>query len=327
MTSDWKLTSVLRRAGSLKRSRLIGSPAFEGDIGAFKLLSNETPVSLEHPSGRSMSVLPGDIFLATPGHRESTRWVVGGVPKEGLLPDKEYSILSSCGIVGELVGSSSQRKSPLGKVEFLGTLGSNKANLRDFSAISEEESADKGAELYLIVGTSAEVGKTTAGLTILRSLLHQGYSKIAVLKATGTSSIVELLTYRDFGAFATLDCVDFGLPTTYPSERSDISPIFDRAIRYMLGLPAQAVLIECGGDILGANVPIFLERLKKTRPVDKLVLAAPDSLAAFGGLRILEKMGFTPDLLTGPCTDTPTLLERTQKLCGVNAMNMLGPRP
>ncbi|WP_426407344.1 hypothetical protein [Bradyrhizobium ganzhouense] len=274
-----------------------------------------------------MSVLPGDVFLATPGHRESTRWVVGGVPKEGLLPDKEYSILSSCGIVGELVGSSSQRKNPLGKVEFLGTLGANKANLRDFSAIGDEGSADNGAELYLIVGTSAEVGKTTAGLTILRSLLHQGYSKVAVLKATGTSSIVELMTYRDFGAFTTLDCVDFGLPTTYPSERNDIAPIFDRAIQYILGLPAEAVLIECGGDILGANVPIFLERLKQTRPVDKLVLVAPDSLAAFGGLRILEKMGLAADLLTGPCTDTPTLLERTQKLCGVKAMNMLGPRP
>lgn len=274
-----------------------------------------------------MSILPGDIFLATPGHRESTRWVVGGVPKEGILPDREYSILSSCGIVGELVGSSPQRKNPLGKVELLGTLRSTKANIRDFSVISDEESPDKGAELYLIVGTSAEVGKTTAGLTILRSLLHQGYSKVAVLKATGTSSIVELLTYRDFGAFTTLDCVDFGLPTTYPSERNDISPIFDRAIQYVLQLPAQAVLIECGGDILGANVPIFLERLKQTRPVDKLVLAASDSLAAFGGIRILDKLGFAADLLTGPCTDTPTLLERTQKLCGVKAMNMLGPRP
>ncbi|KRQ03555.1 hypothetical protein ACNJX9_20005 [Bradyrhizobium sp. DASA03076] len=275
-----------------------------------------------------MAVLPGDVFLATPGHRESTRWVVGGVPKEGLIPGKEYSILSSCGIVGELIGSSSQRKSPLGKVEFLGRWGSNQANIRDFSAINDDEAgADKGAELYLIVGTSAEVGKTTAGLTILRSLLHQGYSKIAVLKATGTSSIVELMTYRDFGAFTTLDCVDFGLPTTYPSEREDIAPVFDRAIRYMLGLPAQAVLIECGGDILGANVPIFLERLKKARQVDKLVLVAPDSLAAFGGLRILEKMGFAADLLTGPCTDTPTLLARTEKLCGVKAMNMLGPRP
>ena len=88
-----------------------------------------------------------------------------------------------------------------------------------------------------------------------------------------------------------------------------------------------SVLIECGGDILGANVPVFLERLKKARQVDKLVLVAPDSLAAFGGLRILEKMGFAADLLTGPCTDTPTLLERTQKLCGVKAINMLGPRP
>jgi hypothetical protein len=271
-----------------------------------------------------MSILPGDIFLGTPGHRESTRWVVGGVPEEGLLPDKEYSILSSSGIVGEFVGSSPQRKNPVGKVKFLGTTGSNKANIREFSAVSSKESSDKGAALYLILGTSAEVGKTTAGLTILRSLLHQGYSKVAVLKATGTSSVVELLTYRDFGAFTALDCVDFGLPTTYPSERNDISPVFDSAIRHTLALPADAVLIECGGDILGANVPIFLKCLKRTRAVDRLVLAAPDSLAAVGGLSVLDKLGFAVDLLTGPCTDTPTLLERTQKVCGVRAVNMLG---
>jgi hypothetical protein len=33
-------------------------------------------------------------------------------------------------------------------------------------------------------------------------------------------------------------------------------------------------------------------------------------------------MGLKVDLVTGPCTDTPTALARTQTLCGVTAMNM-----
>ena len=324
---DRKLTSVVRRVRKLERSRWISCPAFEGDVGAFKLLSSAMPISLEHPAGRSMSVIPGDIFFATPGHRESTRWVVGGVPPEGLLPDSDYWILSSSGIIGELHGWSAQRKSPLGKVKFLGTVGpkqSGRTNIKKFSVAGAKSNSDNGAPVYLILGTSAEVGKTTAGLTILRSLLHQGHSTVVVLKATGTSSIVELLTYRDFGASAAFDCVDFGIPTTYPSDRSDISRVFNRAIKHILAMPADAVLIECGGDILGANVPVFLGCLKQKRSAEKIVLAAADSLAALGGLSILDKMGFSVNLLTGPCTDTPTLLERTQKLCGVRALNMLG---
>jgi hypothetical protein len=38
----------------------------------------------------------------------------------------------------------------------------------------------------------------------------------------------EIMTYQDCGATQVFDCVDFGLPTTYPSERSDMRPVFDR---------------------------------------------------------------------------------------------------
>ena len=78
-----------------------------------------------------------------------------------------------------------------------------------------------------------------------------------VLKATGTSSLGELAAYRDFGATEAFDCVDFGLPTTYPSGRPGIAKTFDRALDWCLSREADAVLIECGGDILGANVPAF----------------------------------------------------------------------
>lgn len=94
-----------------------------------------------------------------------------------------------------------------------------------------------------MVGTSAESGKTTAGLSVLDSLLHHGQSTVVALKATGTASVRELMTYRDFGAVEAFDFVD-------------------------LRLPAYV------------------------------------------------------DLITGPCTDTPTTLERTRTLCRVTAFNM-----
>ncbi|MDR3531797.1 MAG: hypothetical protein P4L90_14780 [Rhodopila sp.] len=166
------------------------------------------------------------------------------------------------------------------------------------------------------------MGKTTAALAVLRSLLHKGNSTVIALKATGTSSVVELFHYHDFGANQSFDCIDFGLPTTYPSERDGISAVFDRALDVCLSIPSNAVLVECGGDILGANVPVFLQRLSRRRTAMKVVLAASDALAAMGARQVLRDMGIPVDLITGPCTDTPTLQQRTQAVCETPAMNM-----
>jgi hypothetical protein len=87
-------------------------------------------------------------------------------------------------------------------------------------------------------------------------------------------------------------------------------------------MPADAVLVECGGDFLGANVPVFLQRLKSRRCDGKIILAAADALGALGGKLILYDMDFSVDLITGLCTDTPTLRQRTEKLCGIPAINM-----
>ena len=273
-----------------------------------------------------MTVTPGDLFVGTPGHRESTRWVVGGVPAGGLVPGRKYWVLSDCGVVGNLIGDSPLAKGHLGQVRYLGAVGKNgrtPLNIRQFAAHPKAGAADRGAAVFLILGTSAEVGKSTAGIGILQTLRQKGHASVVALKATGTSSLSEICVYLDFGAAQAFDCVDFGVPTTYPSQRSDIRPVFEAALDTCLSIPADAVVIECGGDILGANVPVFLDCFKRRRSDAKVILAASDALAALGAKQVLHQvMGLSLDLITGPCTDTPTLQQRTQSLCGVPAMNI-----
>ena len=50
---------------------------------AVELAPDASPIIVEAVSGRAMTLVPRDVFLATPGYRESTRWVVGGIPKRG----------------------------------------------------------------------------------------------------------------------------------------------------------------------------------------------------------------------------------------------------
>ena len=177
--------------------------------------------------------------------------------------------------------------------------------------------------VYLVLGTSGDSGKTTAAIAVLRTLRMQGHATLTALKATGSPSFVEIARYRDFGAAQAFDCVDFGLAATDPSGREGIEEDFDRMLDYCLSLSADALVVECGGDLFGANVPAFLKCLRARRPNPKIVLAAADVLGALGATRVLAEMGLAVSLITGSCTDTPTVRQRTEALCGVPAINLL----
>jgi hypothetical protein len=319
-----KKASALRRIPNLDPVRYFETPGLEGVACVFEL-TEATPIVLESASGRAMTVAPGDFFLGTPGHRESTRWVVGCVPSDGLLPGGNYWVLAESGVVGELIGESPLKKGHLGQVKYHGAVVNDDGlvlHLEQFAANADGTAANFGGPVFLVLGTSAEVGKTTAGLAVLRALRLKGHAIVTALKATGTSSLTEILRYQDFGAEHAFDCVDFGRPTTYPSGRADIEAVFNRALDTIFSMASDAVLIECGGDILGGNVPVFIGCLKRRRTEVKIILVAADALGALGGKGVLENLGLSISLITGPCTDTPTLQQRTQELCGIPAFNM-----
>jgi hypothetical protein len=319
-----KRTSVLRRVPPLEAIPFRSKHGSEGDVCAFELIRDAFPITVESPAGRTMKIVPGDIFLATPGYRESTRWVSGNIPAGGIIPGDDYFVLAESGVVGELIGDSPVENGHLGRVRYLGAVCGDcgeTLNVRQF-AVTRSSETDCNTPVYLVLGTSGHVGKTTAGVAVLRALRMKGQRTVIALKATGTSSFMEIATYQDYGATQAFDCIDFGLPTTYPSGRAGISDIFFNALDFCLSLSADAVMVECGGDLFGANVPEFLTCLKVRRSDLKIVLAAADALGAMGAKQTLAEIGLTISLITGPCTDTSIMRERTEALCGIPAINL-----
>jgi hypothetical protein len=327
LPANVKRTSALRRVPPLEVVRLRSACGGEGDICAFELSRDAFPITAEAATGRILTIAPGDIFLATPGYRESRRWAVGGIPAGGLVPGGDYWVLSDCGVVGELRSRSVLEMGHLGRVRYLGAVCRDHGetlNIRQF-AVAGGSGPDHSAPVYLILGTSSEVGKTTAGVAVLRSLRMQGHKTVIALKATGTPSISEIARYQDFGAEA-FDCIDFGLPTTYPAGRRGIGDLLGNALDFCLSLPAEAVIVECAGDPVSANAPELLACVKARRANPKVILAAADALGALGAKQVLAEIGLAISLITGPCTDTPTLRERTEALCGIPAINLFrGP--
>src|SRR5262249_369108 len=320
-----KTTSVLRRVSLPPELYYVKVRGLEGQVCAFQLAKTSSTIFVEAVSGRLQALLPGDVFLATPGHRESNIVLVGGIPKGGLIPERTYWMISDSGVVGELITRTPLAQRFLGEVKYLGRVidrGGRTLALRHFAVPCVDHLKDRGATLCLIVGTGPEVGKTTAGIGVLRTFLAKGCGTVIVLKATGTSSFAEIANYVDHGAAQAFDCVDFGLPTTYPSNRKGMERIFDRALDTCLAMPADALVVECGGDMLAANSPVFLKRLKMRRSRTRVVLAAADPLGAWGGTQMLRNIGLPVNLITGPCTDTPASQRRTQSLCRIPCLNM-----
>jgi hypothetical protein len=326
LSADVKRTSALRRVPPLAKIQFRPEYGSEGDVGVFELPRDAAPITVEAPTGRIMTIAPGDIFLATPGHREARIWAVGGVPAGGLVPGSDYWVLSPSGVVGELASYSALEMAHLERVRYLGAVygdGGERLNIRQF-AVTHADTADRNAPVYLMLGTSTEVGKTTAGVAVLRTLRIKGHTRLVALKATGTPAVAELARYQDYGAAQAFDCVDFGFPTTYPVGRKEISDLFFNELDFCFSLPADAVVIECAGDPVSANAPEFLSCLKARRSDLKIVLAAADALGALGAKHALAEVGLAIGLITGPCTDTPILREWTEALCGIPAINLLG---
>jgi hypothetical protein len=174
-------------------------------------------------------------------------------------------------------------------------------------------------------GLRATSERPLPGGVVLRALRSQGHANVIALKATGTAVVCEIAAYRDFGAFGTFDSVDFGLPATYPAGREELRDVFDAMLDFCLSLPADALVVECGGDFLGVN-EAFLTCLKARRSDLKIVLAAADALGAMGAKQALAEIGLVVNLITGPCTDTPVMRQRTEALCGIPALTLIrGP--
>lgn len=325
LPANVKRTSVLRRVRPLTKVRLRSVYGNEGDVCAFELPRDAAAITVEAPTGRLMEIAPGDVFLGTPGDRESTRWASGRVPAGGLVSGQDYWVVAESGIVGELVGDPPAEESYLGRVRYLGAVYGDRGqrlNIRQF-VVPAAAGKDRNAVVYLVLGTSGDAGKTTAAIAVIQALRMKGYTAVTVLKATGTPAVGEIARYRDFGAAQAFDCVDFGLPGTYPAGREGIDEFFENALDYCLRLRADALVVECGGDLFGGNVPEFLACVKARRPDPKIILAAADTLGALGAKHALAEVGLGISLITGACTDTQTLRAQTEAHCGIPAMNLV----
>ncbi|MDJ0929158.1 MAG: DUF1611 domain-containing protein [Gammaproteobacteria bacterium] len=271
---------------------------------------------VELPDGRLIGVLEGDLIIGAFGRRVATLEGVGDW--EAIDADESFHALTSAGLFGKAT-SLSPLLPKMMSLAYMGHVMRNGQPLRMQDFVPPVEKQKLKADVVLLVGTSMSAGKTTTGRMIIHELTSSN-ARIVGAKFTGAGRYRDVLTFQDAGADAVLDFVDAGLPSTaVPRER------FKPAMSYLLdraaALDPDVLIAEAGASPLEPyNGDVAIDALQKH--VKMIVLSASDPYAVVG---VQTAFGLTPDLVTGPATNTTAGIALVEKLAGVPAINLLDP--
>lgn len=322
-----RIGSATRNA-HLDREVVIGQEIVcrEGYILAVRIRGNK-PVynQVEDVYGRLVPLRDGDVLAGVLGHRRALRGYAGEVP-DSLATGDVIHVLNLGGVLGRCTSINPEVGPPF-EAEVLGAVlafpaGGDRlgrpAHIRA-GAIPAADRLSLRAPVVFVAGTCMDAGKTVAGTAIVRGLTRAGLRVVGV-KLTGVSLRRDVLSMGDAGAVEGLSFTDCGIVSTRAEEAL---PAAKGLLNHVDRLEPDVVAAELGDGILGDyGVQFLLADRELMGKAAALVLCAPDPVAAWGGVEILDKRyGLRPTVVAGAVTDNEVGCRYVRDTLGIAALN------
>ncbi len=287
-----------------------------GDYVAAEITSVGSDAKIELTNGRMMDPLKGEKVIGAFGVRHATLEATGSW--KNIPPSGEMHMLTGAGLFGLMTSYSVFSPYPIG-LKYLGhvKVRQHKVNMRQM--IPKTNARPLNIPVILMVGTSMSAGKTTTARIITRQLKLMG-KKVVAAKLTGAGRYRDILAVFDAGADYIFDFVDAGLPSTVCAREKYVDA-YHHMMSLMAGTDADVAVVEIGASPLepyNGDVAIHLLQHK----LRSVILCASDPYAVYG---VMKSFDITPDLVSGPATNTIAGVELVEKLCRVKAANLLDP--
>ncbi len=298
------VSSNLRSLPLPKSAGVSNGVGNEGSIILVRVASKGAYASIEDRSGRDIKLAAGDHFVGVLGHRCSSYSVVGGIPEGGLKLHKgdRLALLSKAGLIGKAECVS---KFLGGKATEVVVEGLITADGKPISISNRLKTPAGGqiAPLLLVIGTAAEVGKTTFAEKITYWLSKRGY-RVAAAKIAGTGRMRDIKRVAGSGAIAHADFVDAGLASTY--GRSDYAAMSKGIFRYLSGFSPDIIIAEGGGDLIWGGLPEVLRDSEVQSRTAAIAVVPKDAAGAIGAKQLLANWGLSaPSYIISPIGANP----------------------
>ncbi|MBI5858851.1 MAG: hypothetical protein HZB42_14565 [Sphingobacteriales bacterium] len=289
-----------------------------GDVAVFEVLHIGKHRNVQGESKRNMAIVPGDKIMAAFGTRYATEQFEGYLPATVDI-DQELHILGAGGTVGVLasmhykfkdIGPTTLRFAGFVK-DYYGNIVNTK-NLKKKQQLKFSGAAASATKVILSLGSSMDSGKTTSAAYLVHGLKKAGY-KVAYIKLTGTVYTKDADLASDLGADIVSDFGDFGFPSTYMCDESELLDLYESVLSRVLIKNPDYVIMEIADGLYERETKMLLTSKTFKQTIEAVIFSAGDSLAAINGVNTLHSWGLYPVALSGLFTTSPLLIREVKE--------------
>jgi hypothetical protein len=295
-----------RSAGGFFLHKGTGVAPESGDVVLAKVVGVGQHPRLESPASRRQLLFLGDEILVAYGHRYAPDQFLAEVPADL----GQCHLIAAGGIAGWVTSRHSLMGQPtqLAPIGLLGDAGGILNLSRLAPRVLEPVSAASGRAhspaVIAVLGTSMNSGKSTAVSCLVRGLSDAGLV-VSAGKVTGTGSGNDPGMFADAGAEKVLDFTDFGYPTTFRLDFSQIRGIFRDLVDALSDTSTDVVVIEVADGVYQSETRRLLADPLFHAVVDRVIFAATDALGAIAGLQVLRAANIDVAAVSGLLTSSP----------------------
>lgn len=283
-----------------------------GDVAIFEIVSIGKHRSVQGETKRNISLVATDQIMAAFGTRYATAQFEGYVPDH---VNQELHILGGGGTVG-VVTSMHDKFENIGptKLRIVGLAVDRKGKVINTKKIAQRKmiaftgAAASVTKVILSLGSSMDSGKTTSAAYLVHGLKKAGMN-VAFIKLTGTAYTKDIDLGYDMGADVVADFSDFGFPSTYMCEETELLDLYESLLAKVLPYRPDYVVMEIADGLYERETKMLLNNSEFIASVEDVIFSAGDSLAAINGIELLKRWGIYPRAISGLFTASPLLIK------------------
>lgn len=271
--------------------------------------------NIQLPAGRRSALYPGDLVVLACGARYAPDQFEG-IAK--INPDGA-DMLAGGGCIGQM-RLRNERIKPATKILPLGrimTRSGRPLNLADYSMAGATRPTT--IPVIAVFGTAMNSGKTLATARLAYGLRRAGL-KVAALKGTGTGAFGDYNEYSDTGVHHVADFTDAGMVTTYREPMSRIKTGIETLLYSAEKACCDIAVMEIADGLYQRETAELLREAWFRDRISGLVFACGDAVAASGGVAELNRLGYSPDVLTGILSCSPMATAEAYQETGVRVV-------
>jgi len=308
--AKWSFTT--RRVDRSDAAQLLPDLAAvqSGDLILAEVTSIGSHKRLQLADGRFSPLWLGDRIVVVC----ADRYAVDQFHGLARLSASGVDLLAGGGVAGEIV-SRNARIARGTRLKVLGRFADRNGDPINVSRYALKPTAPVRPSLVIgVLGTGMNAGKTAAAAGLINGFARLG-RRVAAIKATGTGSFGDVHEYEAAGAARVLDFTDAGMASTY-KQRPDL---LIKAMDLLLGHAGDCdlAIVELADGVSQVETAALLSRPGFVERFDGMILAAPDALAARGGLSWLAEREIQPLALSGVMTRAPLAAEEAEEATGL----------